>query len=398
MSRELLKAYGEILKVRIKRASGDYSQTDEELIPALERPHSSVQPVSVGHAVVPREESTGSVKLSEVIEQYLIEVEKGGSWTNNTKNENLKIFELFIEIEGDLPVGRISARLMSAYKSKLMCIPPNINKMPEYRGMTVQEVINSKPEKTLSVSSVNKYLNRMSSLFKYAVKNGYMNLNPAEGMQIRKSKRPDEERPAYVLDDLEKIFHSEEYLSGKFKHAYCRWTPLIALYTGCRLEEICQLHLDDIRQEDGVCVFDINTRDGKQVKTTSSRRVIPIHPDILECGFLEYVNTLKSKGYERLFPELKKRPKGYGQDVSKWYRRYKERCGIEEGKTFHSFRHTFITHLKHKRVDNLMISELAGHANDSETFGRYAKPYPSDLLLREAIMKIDYGLRDIPSL
>jgi integrase len=101
---------------------------------------------------------------------------------------------------------------------------------------------------------------------------------------------------------------------------------------------------------------------------------------------------MKSKGEIRLFPELAQRRDGYGQTVSKWYQRYKERCGIGQGKTFHSFRHTFITHLKHKQVDPFMIHELDGHTIDSETMGRYGKRYTPEILLREAIEKIDYGI------
>ena len=62
-----------------------------------------------------------------------------------------------------------------------------------------------------------------------------------------------------------------------------------------------------------------------------------------------------------------------------------------KGKTFHSFRHTFITHLKYKQVDRIMICELDGHTVDSE-YGRYGKKYPPGQLLKEAIEKIDYGI------
>ncbi len=41
--------------------------------------------------------------------------------------------------------------------------------------------------------------------------------------------------------------------------------PVIALHSGAKLEEICQLHLADIRQEDGVWVFDINNQAGKAI-------------------------------------------------------------------------------------------------------------------------------------
>ena len=76
----------------------------------------------------------------------------------------------------------------------------------------------------------------------------------------------------------------------------------------------------------------------------------------------------------RLFPELKARRDGYRQTVSKWFGRYRERCQIcEEGKVFHSFRHTVIDQLKQAVVAKEKIAALEGHEDDSETFGRYGK-------------------------
>ncbi|NLZ16831.1 MAG: hypothetical protein GX087_03745, partial [Desulfobulbaceae bacterium] len=226
LSRELLKAFSEVLKVRIKRASGDYGQADEELISELKGHHHSAQAVESAPqaAQITRtqeEPQSTALLFSEVQERYLVEVDKGGNWTDKTREENIKIFELFVQIEGDLPVDRITRKLMSSYKNKLMRVPPNLNKMAEYRGKTIQEVITSNPEKTLAVNSINKYIRRMSGLFNYAVRNGYMPTNPAEGMQIKQSRRPDEERPSYTFDDLKKIFHSREYVEDKHRHAYC---------------------------------------------------------------------------------------------------------------------------------------------------------------------------------
>ena len=81
--------------------------------------------------------------------------------------------------------------------------------------------------------------------------------------------------------------------------------------------------------------------------------------------------------------------------MSKWFARYKKRCGIAEDgkkKDFHSFRHTFVDTLKQNReVDPVMISELVGHAVKSMTMGRYGKRYNAGALL-DAIKKVNYGV------
>ncbi|WP_167496448.1 site-specific integrase [Desulfopila sp. IMCC35006] len=387
LSRELMVAFQSILQVRIKRSQGDYSVPDDELIPLLKQ-----RAQGISESAEAKTEVIPAVKFSEVQESYQSEVEKAGNWTEKTKAENLSIFALFVRVMGDLAIDKIDRKLMAEYKTILMKLPPNLNKSPLYKDMSIEDIIAAKPPKTLTVNTLNKYIRRLSGLFNYAVRNGYMTTNPAEGTQIKSQKRVDQERNDYSKEDLEKLFGSKEYREGNHRQSYGFWTPLIALYTGCRLEEICQLHLEDIRQEDGVWVFDINDKNEKRLKNMSSERLVPIHPQLMDLGLIDYAKFLQGKGEARLFPELQQRRDGYGQTVSKWFGRYKERLGFGKGQTFHSFRHTFITHLKHKQVDPFMIHELDGHTVDSETMGRYGKKFTPEILLKEAIQKLDYGI------
>ena len=106
-------------------------------------------------------------------------------------------------------------------------------------------------------------------------------------------KRPDEFRDAFDTDDLKALFGSKEYRQDSFKRGYQFWTPIIALYTGCRIEEICQLHLDDIRKEDGLWVLDINDDDEKKLKNLSSQRLVPLHLVLVdELKLPDYPATL----------------------------------------------------------------------------------------------------------
>lgn len=386
LSRELMKAFQSVLAVRTKRANGDYSLPDEDLVPSLRR---QIQATSISRPVVAVKEEVPSeiVKFTDVQKRYFEEMVKGGSWTPKTEDTRRASLELFVQAMGDQDITKIDRKMMSEFKAILMKLPPNMNKSPLYRGKSIQEVLTMKPEKTLAVHSINKYTITLSGLFHFAVKNGFMVSNPASDMQIKNSKRADQEREPYTTKDLQKLFNSPEYQDRKGQ-SYTYWTPLIALYTGCRLNEICQLHLDDIRQEGGVWIFDINGRGEKQLKNMASERLIPVHPKLITAGLIEHVETLRVKGETRLFPELRLRRDGYGQTVSKWFVRFKGRCGVEN--SFHSFRHTFITDLKHKQVEPYMIKELAGHSIEGETMGRYGKRYTPEILLREAIEKIDY--------
>jgi len=227
---------------------------------------------------------------------------------------------------------------------------------------------------------------------------GLMDRNPASGMLLKKKKRDDELRDPFTPDDLKKLFHSPLYLNDEHKFSYTFWTPAIGLFSGMRIEEICQLHLEDLRKEDGVWVFDINAKtEDKRLKTPSSARVVPIHPFLLdELRLIQRVESLRDKGEQRLFPELERLRDGYSQRVSKWFNdRYKKRCGIvktEKMKDFHSFRHTFINALKQNRkVDAYIISELVGHSVQSITMSRYGKRYEPKRLL-DAIKTVKFAV------
>ncbi len=55
------------------------------------------------------------------------------------------------------------------------------------------------------------------------------------------------------------------------------WLPLIAVFSGMRQEEICQLHVEDIRQDEGVWFIDINDRPPRKLKNATAVRRVPVH-------------------------------------------------------------------------------------------------------------------------
>jgi integrase len=97
----------------------------------------------------------------------------------------------------------------------------------------------------------------------------------------------------------------------------------------------------------------------------------------------------------RLFSESNQRRDGYGMIVSRWFARYKERCGLVAGskkKDFHSFRHAFANTLKqNQKVNPVVNSELLGHSAQSITTTRYGKRYNPQALY-EAVKALRYDV------
>jgi integrase len=341
--------------------------------------------------------NTADTKTGKLISELfpLWASEQKIAWNEKTQSEVKAAIDLFIEIMGDVPVVSVTRQNVSAYKQTLMKLPPNMRKKKEYRDKSINEILQMKPQKILSGTRINKLLQRVSGLFKYAIKNGYyVGDNPATEMQLPKNKNAKDLRAAYTNQELELLFRSQESLDDKFSRSYMFWTPTIALFHGMRREEIASLFLDDIKKsEDGVWIFDI--RD-KTLKTKASNRIIPIHPFLLkDLKLLEHVDALKKAGEVQLFPELKKGRDGYGINVGRWFNeKYKTSCGIktddERLRDFHSFRGTFITHLRHKKADIGMLKAVVGHSQGDDVTDDYTDPYDAEVLLKEIIKKVNF--------
>ena len=164
-------------------------------------------------------------------------------------------------------------------------------------------------------------------------------------------------------------------LAKKLHHVF--GTPLIALYSGMRIEEICQLYIGDIVQIEGIWCFSINENTEnkehfKHVKSLAGIRNIPIHPYLWDTiGLKAFVENRKAQitknQYQKilLFPDMQERLKKINGSAIKlsspivsWFTRYRRSIGIGEqegkisSKTFHSFRHTVVEYLhKIAKVD-----------------------------------------------
>jgi integrase len=375
LCRELMIAQVQILEAERKRILGDYS----------EGPHLISQP----QANFPQEQSETSEPVSKIIQGYWNENINAGNWSERSKGEYKTCLEaLEWLLQRDVQIHTITFETMRKIKETLQGLPKNFKNKTEYRGKSPSEIIKMVTPETprLSTSTINKYLGVYGGLFNYAVRNNYIKNSPASGLQIKQKKRPDEHRDTFDKSDLIKIFNPKNY---QHKQPYQYWLPLLGLYTGCRIEELCQLYSEDIQKEGDIWIIDINSNNDKKLKTEGSRRKVPIHPTLIKLGFIEFAQA----NSDRIFPELKMIKHRYSHYPSRWFGEYKLKCGVaSKKKTFHSFRHTLIDNLKQKQVTDYIIAELVGHTIESMTMSRYGKTYSPELLYREAILKLDYGV------
>ncbi|MFS1430789.1 tyrosine-type recombinase/integrase [Vibrio splendidus] len=273
-------------------------------------------------------------------------------------------------------------------KLALKHFPSNVKKHKAFDGIKGNQIIALNHElqlATINNESVKDYIQKCSSFFEWCVLNEYTDINPFRGIKFKKTTRDSDKKNAYSKADLNKIFKSEIFIQHKFKHPHYYWLPLLAKLTGARLNELCQLYVDDVYHIEGEWCLSINDRGKDQkLKNNQSRRTIPLHPKLIDLGFIKYVQSLTSL---RVFPELKLSRDGYGSAPSKWFGRFKTQLGFEKGHDFHSFRHTVATELKNALVPHEIAASLLGHLLNNITYDRYGKEH-SLSLLKEAIYSI----------
>lgn len=328
--------------------------------------------------------------LKNVIVIYTAEKQSG--WTDKTKLEVAGVFKMLVELLGNVDVSSITRPMLIELRSALLRVPPHFYVKKNHGS--IREAIKAATGPGLSIKTVNKHIARIGSLLKYCHELGYITNNPATGLQIVEKQSADQERSVYSPDDIRRIVANLPIDSGAHERY---WITLIGLYLGMRLAEICQLHVEDIVKVDDCWCFDINNAGNKQLKNDASVRVIPLHPKLIELGFIRYYEDIKERKHTRLWMNLAFiNLHGYTNSIGKWYARFnREYVTDDPKKVFHSMRHTVTDRLKQAGVTETVIAELVGHSNGgSMTMGRYGKRYQPKVLL-DALMQLDYGV-DIP--
>jgi integrase len=141
--------------------------------------------------------------------------------------------------------------------------------------------------------------------------------------------------------------------------------------------------------------FRIDAIDEKAgLKTKASKRCVPIHPQLIQLGVLEYVEQRRKDGGVQLFPLLKPNRRGqYGAQWGDWWRKYiRNTVGIVDPNIHaaHSFRHLFITELRRHVRDGDLRRALVGHTGDEKKDVHYdygGFPLPT---LAQAIRSVEF--------
>lgn len=243
-------------------------------------------------------------------------------------------------------------------------------------SITAQDIItwkdmlvsSGKAAKTINDS----YLACVRTLFSFGVNNRLLSDNPGIGVKVAGSRKAGTSRLPYTNSEVARLL----VLARGEKHAARRWLPWLAAQTGSRIGEVAQLWGKFVKQEGEIWYLDIRPApDAGSIKEEVSERHVPIHPALIEEGFLEFV---RARGDGPLFydkssgnPGRKHASKGVSNHIAEWIRRN----GFSDLRKApnHALRHWFKTEAGRVGIEARLVDKIQGHAPRSQA-DRYYHP------------------------
>jgi integrase len=211
----------------------------------------------------------------------------------------------------------------------------------------------------------------IKALFGLALDNGLLYLNPFDGVKLRRKRKAGTRMLPYTDEEVARILHLARLEKGPSR----RWIPWLLAFTGARVAEIAQLWGCRVLQTDGFPILRIApAEDFGSLKNDVSEREVPIHPCIIEQGFLDFVRT---KGEGSLFygKALKAKEggmhasKGVGNHLATWIR---SQGFIDTRKApNHAFRHWFKSACLKSGIPDSLADAIQGHRGNRGEADRY---------------------------
>ncbi len=238
-----------------------------------------------------------------------------------------------------------------------------------------EKLLEAANAKKMSHTTVGNIITAIKSVFGAGHKARKIEANPTAGISYRAKRSQKGKTLPYTREQVRLIL-----VKGRNEPPHIRFPTLIGAFSGARIGELADATTHDVYQVNGIWVIDIRTdfRDeGQHIKTESSIRRVPLHPQIIEEGFIGYVRSLPTGP---LFPAFSlgqdnRRADAASREISEWVRS----LGIRNPsktvryKPNHSFRHYCKTEWRNNKVEEELHDAITGHSSNSNSrqYGEY---------------------------
>jgi integrase len=133
-----------------------------------------------------------------------------------------------------------------------------------------------------------------------------------------------------------------------------------------------------------------------KLKTGNAEREVPIHPELVKLGFLEWVEERRRSGAELLFDDVPESKHGYRSDTfTKRFASFLRTINLPNDRRpklcFHSFRHTFKDALNETGASEEIKDEICGWSRSKRTGRRYGSGLSADQL-KDTVTLVQFDL------
>jgi integrase len=380
-----------------------------EMLQALEDRNAGKPVVTPKAALAVASPAPTGGTLKEALEGW----DKERARPEGTVSEYTRAVEMFIQLHGNLPIADIKRSHAREFREAVQMVPRHRQgtllkaSLPE-----LVEWARRHPEAPkVSPGSVNKQLGAVQAIARWGAFNGLVPeddpwRDPFEKMRVEEDES---EREPLATKELQQLFDTALFTAHEIPEGARGeagvWLPLLALYTGCRQAELAGLRVADVTPDATPLLSIASKRTaGRRLKTKVSARVIPIHPQLVMLGFLDYVAARRREAGDDawLFPLVAPGQAGGVKAWSKWFGRFlRTKAKVHDvNKVFHSLRHAFKDALRVTTSDEELRDSLLGQSSGKRTVGR---TYGAKQMLErwgverlnEAVSKVTYRGLDL---
>ncbi|WP_294294231.1 hypothetical protein [uncultured Sphingomonas sp.] len=373
--------------------------------------------------LAPNVEAEHSKLLTESMEECVAAFQSEQAWSRNSIEQVRTAIRLF-----DFACGR-NVTIQGITKDHVERFRELCEALPNRWGRTTEEqagglsasLARAKNMNSsmlgMSQKTRNKHLTWITSVLAFAATDRGGNHEPADATGVEKAirelrrgigkkagksdrKRARDLRAAWSRDEIARLFAAPIWtgcrsLDRRFEpgreiyHDAWYWLPLMMALYGGRSSELVGLPVADTYERASIPFFRIDYTDLRPLKNVQSVRSLPIHPELVRLGFIEYVAAVRAAGHTLLFPEM--HSAGSKSFASTFYKsvftrwrdwafpegtdwRHQVR-GAMKDKDVHSFRGAASTIMKGKVPDSVRF-DILGHEGANETTRTYDEEAP----------------------
>jgi integrase len=391
------------VRARIPELPADVGQLIEIGASSLPGPEASLQPEPPSATVAPRGTAVpGSARLSDVLELFYADKKKNKK-DDRARGEYGPVMSFMVAFFDDAPIDAITpddfARLDDA-----------LPEVPDRKGIpkaaceslmsryTYAQANGWDKLKRLTETTIRGYHMLISAFFRWAKRKGHYHGEVPKLEQVSEENLTALPRDAFEDDELLALVQLPLFTGCQglgrmwqqglyFVQNHIYWAFLVLILSGMRPGEVGRIRCRDVVTDGEFYFFDLRPFDARKgrvalkdlrnLKTSSSGRVVPIHPLLIDLGLLDRVHDLEALGIEMLFPEWTPYRKStgelrWGQPITKSWQYVKKLLGITRADlTLYGTRHWMADMLDNDAIAQRTRNRILGHVSSvPDGYGR----------------------------